>query len=187
MSTWVWIVIAVAIVVALAAAVAFAARWRRSRRLRGQFGPEYDRTVSDAPTRREAEAMLAEREQRREQVDIRPLTPAARDRYLKEWRAVQSRFVDEPAGAVDDADALVQGVMGERGYPMEDFDAQADLVSVDHPGVVENYRAAHTIHRAYGRGEADTEDMRRAMVHYRALFEDLLETAEPALTGREQR
>jgi hypothetical protein len=192
MCTWIWIVIGVAIAVVVLAIAAFAARQGRSRRLRRQFGPEYDRTVSDAPTRREAENVLAEREQRRNELDIRPLTPTARDRYLKEWRAVQSRFVDEPAGAVDDADSLVQSVMAERGYPMEHFDAQADLISVDHPVVVQNYRAAHTIHGAYGRGDAGTEDLRQAMVHYRALFEELLETAEPeasqpVATGTEER
>jgi hypothetical protein len=192
MSTWIWIVIGVAIAVVVLAIAAFAARQGRSRRLRRQFGPEYDRTVSDAPTRREAENVLAEREERRKQLDIHPLTPTARDRYLQEWRAVQSRFVDEPAGAVDDADSLVQSVMAERGYPMEHFDAQADLISVDHPVVVQNYRAAHTIHGAYGRGDAGTEDLRQAMVHYRALFEELLETAEPeasqpVATGREER
>lgn len=186
MSTWIWIVIAVAVVAAVVVAAA-AARTGRSRRLKRRFGPEYDRTVSDAPNRREAEAMLAERERRRDELEIRPLAPAARERYAGEWRAVQARFVDDPAGAVGEADALVRQVMADRGYPTDDFETRADLVSVDHPVVIENYRAAHGIHEAYGRGDAGTEDLRRAMVHYRALFEELLETREPARTGTEER
>jgi hypothetical protein len=186
MSPWIWIGIAVAVIVVAAVAL-LAVRSRRSRRLQERFGPEYDRAVSDAPNRREAESVLAEREQRRQELEIRPLAPAARDRYAEEWLAVQSRFVDDPAGAVGEADGLVQRVMGERGYPMSDFDSQADLISVDHPVVVENYRAAHAIHESYGRGDAGTEDLRQAMVHYRALFEELLGTGEPVTTGTEER
>ncbi|HEY6030410.1 MAG TPA: hypothetical protein VIU44_07605 [Gaiellaceae bacterium] len=186
MSPWIWVGIAVAVIV-VAAVVLLAVRSARSRRLQQQFGPEYDRTVSDAPNRREAESMLAEREKRRKELEIRPLAPAARDRYAEEWLAVQSRFVDDPAGAVGDADALVQRVMGERGYPISDFDSQADLISVDHPVVVENYRSAHAIHESFGRGDAGTEDLRQAMVHYRALFEELLETGGRVTTGTEER
>lgn len=175
MSTWVWVVIAVAAVAVVLAAVWLATRSRRSRHLRESFGPEYDRTVADAPTRREAEAELAGREDRRKEIDVTPLSPAARDRYAGRWQDVQSRFVDDPPMAVREADSLVELVMVERGYPMSDFESQADLVSVDHPVVVENYRSAHAIHDAYERGDASTEDLRQAMVHYRVLFEELLE------------
>jgi hypothetical protein len=175
MSTWVWVVIAVAAVAVVLAAVWLATRSRRSRHLRESFGPEYDRTVADAPTRREAEAELAGREDRRKEIDVTPLSPAARDRYAGRWQDVQSRFVDDPPMAVREADSLVELVMVDRGYPMSDFESQADLVSVDHPVVVENYRSAHAIHDAYERGDASTEDLRQAMVHYRALFEELLE------------
>ena len=183
MSWWVWVIIGVAAAAVVLLAVLAATRQARSRRLRRSFGPEYDRTVSDAPTRREAEAALAERERRREQLDIRPLSAGARERYAERWRAVQARFVDDPAGAVDEADGLVTEVMTERGYPMADFEEQADLVSVDHPEVVQNYRSAHTIHERHARGEAGTEDLRRAMVHYRSLFDELLVPGDGARAG----
>jgi len=175
MPAWVWIVIALAVVVA---AVAGWVAWKRTRtsHLRETFGPEYDRTVAESPSQREGEAALDDRRKRREELEIRPLTPEACRRYEEEWRAVQARFVDDPIGSVGDADGLVERVMAERGYPMEDFEAQAELVSVDHPEVVQNYRSAHEIYGAHGRGEASTEDLRQAMVHYHSLFEQLLES-----------
>src|SRR5919198_1559057 len=143
MATWVWIVIAVAAVVVVALLLWSALRTRRTRTLKEGFGPEYDRTVADAPSRREAEAELAERRKRREDLDIRPLDPDARERYADEWQATQARFVDDPGGAITEADVLIQRVMRERGYPVEDFEQRAADVSVDHPEVVNNYRAAH--------------------------------------------
>jgi hypothetical protein len=183
MPAWGWVLIGIGVVALclLAAWRAFTARRRRG--LQETFGPEYDRTVADAPTRREAESELNERQKRREQLEIRPLDPAARDRHRDDWRRAQEHFVDDPTGAVDEADQLIQTVMRERGYPVDDFERRAADVSVDHPEVVANYRAAHGISIANERGKASTEDLRTAMVHYRSLFEELLEV-RPAETAR---
>src|ERR671937_2616575 len=183
MATGVWIVIAVAAVVVLALLLWSALRARRTRTLKEGFGPEYDRTVADAPSRREAESDLAERQKRREELEIKPLDPGARERYRSEWQRAQERFVDDPPGAVGDADRLIQDVMRERGYPVHDFEQRAADLSVDHPEVVSNYRAAHGISVANERGKASTEDLRTAMVHYRSLFAELLEV-EPAEAAR---
>jgi hypothetical protein len=178
MDTWIWIVIAV-VVLAVAVLLAWTLlKKQRTARLQERFGPEYGRAVAERGDTRKAEAELSEREERREKLDIRPLEPDARDRYAEEWRVVQARFVDEPVAAVEEADRLVMDVMRERGYPMEDFEGRAADISVDHPAVVENYRAGHAIYLAHGRGDASTEDLRQAMVHYRSLFEDILEVAE---------
>jgi hypothetical protein len=176
MDTWIWIVIAAAAVVILLAIWWAASRKRRTSHLREGFGPEYDRTVEDAGSRRKAESELSDREKRREELDIRPLAPGARDRFADRWSTVQERFVDDPSGSLSDAHTLVVEVMRERGYPTDDFEQRAADVSVDHPDVVENYRSAHAITE---RDDADTEDQRRALVHYRALFDELLET-QPA-------
>lgn len=178
MSDWVWIVIVVAVLVALALGVWVFAMGRRRARLRDRFGPEYDRAVSEQGGRRGGEAELARREEQRERLDIVPLSPEARERYAESWREVQTGFVDEPSQALTEADRLVTEVMRERGYPMDEFDRRVADVSVDHPQVVENYRAAHAIHGANEKGEASTEDLRQAVVHYRALFTELLETRE---------
>jgi len=175
MDTWIWIVVAV-VVVALVVAAVLAWRAARRKRLQETFGPVYEREVESASSRREAEAELEDRRKRREELDIRPLSPDAADRYARAWEGVQTQFVDDPVGATRDADRLVQEVMAERGYPMEDFDSRADLISVDHPTVVENYRSAHDAYLAYDRGDSTTEDLRQAMVHYRSLFSELLET-----------
>jgi hypothetical protein len=177
MDAWLWIII-VAVLVAIVVIAFFAWLQVRRRRLRDTFGPEYERALAEAPTRREAEAGLEERRKRHEELEIGPLTPQAAERYGHEWEAVQVRFVDDPVGATRDADRLVQQVMSDRGYPMADFDDRADLISVEHSTVVENYRAAHTTHLAYDRGDASTEDLRKAMVHYRSLFEELVSTDE---------
>ena len=181
MPTWVWIIIAVAAAIAVAVAIAaYVARQNRTKRLQDRFGSEYDRTVSSRGEQRAAEEELAERERKREQLDIVPLAPEARDKYAKSWHDVQTRFVDDPPGAVNDADGLVTDVMRERGYPIDDFEQRAADISVDHPNVVENYRAAHAIYLEQQNGGGGTEDLRQAFVHYRALFEELLETREPA-------
>jgi hypothetical protein len=174
MDTWVWIVIAAAVVLAVLLVVALGFNSRRRRQLQERFGPEYDRTVETTGGRRAAEAELREREQRHDELDIRELTPAARDRYFEQWRVVQVRFVDAPGEAVREADELVQQVMRDRGYPVDDFDTRADAISVDHPHVADNYRAAHGAWAANERGEATTEDLRQSLVHYRSLFEELL-------------
>jgi hypothetical protein len=169
-----WILVAVLAVLVVVAAVLLW-RARRSQQLREGFGPEYERTVAERGDRRAAESELLERRDRREKLDIRELEPAAREQYADRWRATQRRFVDEPVEAVAAADELVAAVMRDRGYPVEDdFDRRAADVSVDHPVVVEHYRAAHAISTESARGDAGTEDLRQAMVHYRALFAELL-------------
>jgi len=178
MATWVWIVIVAAVVIVLLLAAWTVASRRRSTQLKGRFGPEYDRTVGDADSRRKAERELRERQERRAQLDIRPLTPAARERYSGQWQTTQARFVDDPGAAVNDADRLVQQVMRERGYPTDDFDRRAADISVDYPHIVEIYRAAHGTAVAHGQGEASTEDLRQSLVHYRSLFEELLVAEE---------
>jgi hypothetical protein len=177
MPLWAWAVIVVAAVVVAAVGIAVwrVTRSRRSGRLRARFGPEYERAVSAAPSQRAAEAELADRERRRDRLEIRPLTHDSARRYGEEWARVQARFVDDPATAVGQADRLVERVMTDRGYPMQDFEGQAELVSVDHPELVENYRAARSIYEGHERGDSSTEDLRQAMVHYRSLFEELLD------------
>jgi hypothetical protein len=175
MDTWVWIVIGVVAAIVVVGILATALRTRRSRSLQDQFGREYDRTVDRTGGRREAERELAERQKRHEELDLRPLSHDARERYLQEWRATQGRFVDDPTGAVSEADDLVQRVMGDRGYPVDDFEQRAADISVEHPDLVEKYRTADGIARASERGEASTEDLRHSVRHYRALFVELLE------------
>lgn len=170
------IVVGAVLVVALVAFLAY--RMTRSRRLRERFGPEYERAVDHAESRRDAEEELAHREERRQELDIHELEPDARRRYQDAWAELQRRFVDEPRGAVVDADRLVGDVMRERGYPMDEFDQRAADVSVDHPQVVDNYRSAHAIAVRAQEDRADTEDLRQAVVHYRDLFEALLNGRE---------
>jgi hypothetical protein len=170
----VWVIVAV-LVVALVIAGVVIARQRRSQRLQEGFGPEYGRTLAEKGDRRAAESELLDRRARREEFAIRELDPESRERYAERWRDAQRTFVDQPSVAVAEADRLVSEVMHERGYPVEeDFERRAADVSVDHPVVVENYRAAHGISVRAARDEADTEDLRQALVHFRALFEDLL-------------
>jgi len=143
--------------------------------LRRKFGPEYERTVQQQGSERKAEAKLADRQQRVEKLNIRDLDPMERERFSKQWESVQSRFVDSPRGAVAEADDLVSSLMKTRGYPVSDFDQRAADISVDHPRVVENYRSAHDIALRIGKNGASTEDLRTAMIHYRSLFEELLQ------------
>jgi len=172
-TTALWVLIAVVLI----GAVAWITLSRvRSQRLRERFGPEYDRTVRTEGNLRKAEAALEARAKRVRSLHISPLSPADAARFDQTWRAVQARFVDDPHGAVTEADRLVGEVMAARGYPVGEFEQRVADISVDHPGVVMNYRAAREIAMAHADGKASTEDLRQAMVHYRALFRDLLET-----------
>jgi len=152
---------------------------RRSEELRGKFGPEYQRLVQERGDPRRAEQELDERVERVKQLHITALAPERRSQFAEAWRSDQARFVDDPKGAVLEADRLVADLMQVRGYPVGDFEQRAADVSVDHPHVVQNYRVAHEIAVREQRGEATTEELRKAMVHYRALFEDLLDSNEP--------
>lgn len=178
----IWVLVAIAIVI-IAAVVWFDRRRRHSDALRSRFGPEYSRTVANSSSITQAEAALEARTRRVEALHIRSLSPEDRTRYAEAWRRVQERFVDDPSGAVTEADRLVGEVMHARGYPVGDFERRVEDISVDHAGVVMNYRAARDIAEAHARGQASTEDLRQAMVHYRALFDDLLETRS---TGTER-
>jgi FtsZ-interacting cell division protein ZipA len=176
MDTWVWIVIAVVVAIVVLGIIWSAMRTKRTRALQDTFGSEYDRTVDQSGGRRAAEKDLLERQKQHDELDIRPLSPESRDRYIRRWQSTQARFVDDPKGAVAEADQLVQEVMQERGYPAKDFDRRVADISVAHPNLVEKYRTADGIARASERGEASTEDMRHSVRHYRALFAELLET-----------
>jgi hypothetical protein len=181
------IILVVAVVAGLAIV---AAAWmymqkRRTEQLRSKFGPEYERLVETGGDRRKAEAVLEERQKRIEKLDIRPLTNEDRQRFQQAWMQAQEMFVDDPRRSVAEGDRLIGEVMRARGYPVGDFDQRSADVSVDHPMVVENYRIAHEIALRDRRGEASTEDLRKALVHYRALFEELLESrAAVAKEGR---
>jgi hypothetical protein len=174
--TTVIVIIVVLVVAALAAAAFVMFQQQRRSQLQQRFGPEYDRAVEGADSRREAEAHLAGVAQQRDKLDLRDLDEAERARYSTEWEGVQARFVDEPGPAVDAADSLITTVMRERGYPVDDFDQRADLVAADHPEVVSHYREAHAAHERHrSAGGVDTEDLRQSFVHYRALFVALVE------------
>ncbi|HEX7980293.1 MAG TPA: hypothetical protein VF461_16905 [Gemmatimonadaceae bacterium] len=174
------IVLIVAAVAVLAVVGWMVWQRRRSDALRAQYGPEYDRAVRQMGGKGRAESELVKRQERVEQLDIRPLSASQRMDYEDRWRAIQSKFVDDPRGAVSAADGLVEEVMKARGYPVANFDQRAADLSVHHPRVVENYRAARDIALRHRRGEATTEDLRQAMVYYRVLFQDLLEDREHA-------
>ena len=180
MDSTVWIIVAVVAVAVVGLAVYFWSRKRRTEHLRDRFGPEYEHEVEARGGRSRAEQELAEREKRVSKLDIRPLDPAEREEFVDRWKDVQATFVDDPARAVADADSLLADVMRERGYPVRDFEQRAGDISVDHPRVVEHYRAGHDIAVRHKRGEAGTEELRQAMIHYRELFEELVsETAAP--------
>lgn len=165
----------IVVVLAVAVAVFIYLQRQRSKRLRSRFGPEYDRAVDQYGNQRKAEEDLSFREKRIEKLHVRDLSPDEAGRFADAWREEQARFVDVPGQAVANADRLVGELMKARGYPVSDFEQRVADVSVDHPLVVQNYRAAHAIADRYGHGLANTEELRQAMVHYRALFEDLLD------------
>jgi hypothetical protein len=177
MPVWSWFFIAAGVLIALTLiliAVLSVTGRRKTRRLKEHFGTEYERAVDDAGDQRAAEHELVARERKRQKLDIVELSPAAHQRYAQQWTDIQRSFVDDPSEAVGYADRLVTEVMGERGYPVDDFEQQAADISVDHPDTVEHYRAAHTLHLAQEQADIGTEAQRQAFVHYRALFEQLL-------------
>jgi len=177
-TTQIAIVIAVVVMVVAGIAIWLFMRKRRTERLRTQFGgAEYTRAVKEGGSRRHAEAGLDKRTDRVESLHIRPLGPGDRARFVESWRRVQARFVDGPGGAVTEADQLLGDVMSTRGYPVSDFEQRAADISVNYPLVLENYRSAHEIAIRQTRGQASTEELRQAMIHYRTLFEELV--AEP--------
>jgi hypothetical protein len=170
------LIFTVVLIVAVGAIVAWVVMQRqRTQRLQQRFGPEYTRTLNEFGGRNKAEAELTKREQRVARLNITPLAPADAARFSQAWNALQSRFIDNPKGVVGQADHLVRELMVKRGYPMGDFERRAADISVDHPGVVTTYRAAQAIAVREERGEADTEELRKAVVHYRTLFDELLE------------
>lgn len=178
MPIWSWFFIAAAVLVVSTLAligVLTVIRRKRTDRLKEHFGPEYDRAIDEAGDQRAGEEELVARAKHRQKLEIAPLSPEAHARYADEWHRVQTAFVDDPATSVGAADRLVTDVMRERGYPVDDFERRAADVSVDHPNVVEHYRAAHILHLAQEKGDIGTEAQREAFVHYRALFEKLLE------------
>ena len=176
------IVVAV-VLIAIAAIVVVFSRKRRSLQLKEHFGPEYDRTLRMRGDAAKAEAELLNREKRVHSFAFKALSPATRTRYLEEWSQVQRRFVDDPAVAVTEADSLVNRVMTDRGYPAADFEQRAADVSVSYPAVVQNYRAARSIVQRHWRGEAGTEELRQSMVHYRSLFDELLDIPRSETRG----
>jgi hypothetical protein len=177
------VLIFVVAAITVLALIFMAVRKRRSRNLRERFGPEYDRVIKNEGDVRKGEQVLEFRQKQREKYKITPLTPSDRSSFSYRWNEVQAQFVDDPKGAVTLADGLVTDVMQARGYPITDFEQQAADISVDHSQVVDNYRAAHDIALRHGRGQASTEDLRQAMVHYRALFEELLGEENPQRKG----
>lgn len=172
---------AIVVILAIVAVLAIARR-AQSARLQRRFGNEYDRVARDRGSRTAAEHELAEREERVKKYRLAELPPGARDRYADEWRHVQARFVDEPAPALRQADALIANVMRDRGYPQADFERRAADLSPNHARALEDYRIAHDISLRAEAGNADTEDLRQAMVHYRTLFDDLVGTTERTRT-----
>jgi hypothetical protein len=183
MGSLIWFIVVVVIVLAIVGLFMTAKQRRHS--LQEKFGPEYDRSVETAGGRRAGERELREKAARRAELDIRPLSAEARERYADEWALVQEGFVDEPGDSVDKADSLVAKVMLERGYPVDDFETRTDMAAVDHPDVVEHYRAAHKIRTANRTGDADTEQLRVAVVHYRWLFDALLMDESETATADE--
>jgi hypothetical protein len=170
-------------IVAVALVIVVVAAWmlmmQRRARLKNQFGPEYERTVRDTGSLRQAESVLDARARRVEKYEIRSLSPEERARFTQSWRQLQTRFIDDPARSVEDADRLVNDLMTTRGYPMADFDRHVEDLSVNYPNVVSHYRDAHAIALRQADQRASTEELRQALVHYRTLFDELLNVPEP--------
>ena len=177
------IVILVVIIVAIVLIALLAMRVVRRRQLRTRFGPEYDRTLAEMPNRSAAESDLRAREKRHAKLDLKSLSPQDRDRFLKEWTRVQTAFVEDPSDAVNSADALVTRMMRARGYPTGEFDDRLETLSVEHAQTLDHYRAAHEIFDANLRGQASTEQLRQALVHYRVLATDLLDVNDAGDSG----
>ncbi|MFF3322407.1 hypothetical protein [Streptomyces sp. NPDC002889] len=184
MSTGTLVAIIILVVVVVAVIAVATSLMVRRRRLRERFGPEYERTVEDAGSRREAERDLSTREKRHDELDIKPLSGSVRDRYARDWESVQGDFVDRPEDAVQDADLLVTSLMRERGYPTEDLTQRLKDLSVEHGRTLEHYRAAHDVNQLSMKHEATTEQLRGAMVHYRVLFDELLTDGGQARDAR---
>jgi hypothetical protein len=187
------VVIVVVAIVVVAVLAMLAVRHSRKAGLRDQFGPEYDRIVREAASTRSAERALKARRAERNELDIHELSPTQRDSYAQQWRGIQGTFVDAPQASLARADALVGSVMSDCGYPMRDFDQQADLISVDHPEVVNDYRQAHGVFLADAAERVSVEDARRAFIAYRSLFSELLgdddresETSPRSIDGRDK-
>ena len=179
LDTQTWIILAAVVVLGLVALGAWLFyQKKQSHHLQERFGPEYGRTVNELGSRTKGESDLKAREKRVERLDILPLAPSEAARFTEAWQALQSRFVDNPKGVVVQAEQLVRELMEKRGYPMGDFERRAGDISVDHPDVVANYRSAQAIAVRDRQGSADTEELRKAVVHYRALFDELLEVRE---------
>jgi hypothetical protein len=179
--TQVLMVVAVVLLLSAGIAIWAVARKRKTQKLQAQFGSaEYNRTVKAGGSRRQAESSLEKRAERVDNLHIHPLAPEDRARFIDSWARVQARFVDGPGSAVTEADQLLGDVMSTRGYPMSDFEQRAADISVDHPLVLDNYRAAHQGAMRQTRGEASTEDLRKAMIHFRTLFEELVREPEAA-------
>lgn len=190
MDTLIWVMIVAAVAVAAVALTASYLSMRqrnRTGRLRDQFGPEYDRAVSEHGSRGDAESALIDRQRRVERLRLRDLSQEERSRFSSSWKSVQERFVDDPPAAVNDAQDLVDEAMQARGFPMADFDQKAADISVEHPYVVENYHAAREIADASERGDADTEQLRQGMVHYRSLFTELVNKGGQPSTATDRR
>jgi hypothetical protein len=180
-STLIIVLVLLLVVGAVLVAVGLVANRRRA--LRQKFGPEYDRVVESTDDRRAAERELRERERKHAELELRPLEPASRDRYAASWEEIQVRFVDAPDRAVGEADELVTRLIAERGYPTGDYDDQLAHLSVEHARTLDHYRQAHEINERNSRGEATTEQLRQALVHYRSLFAELLGTGPEHLAG----
>ena len=184
MSTTEAIIVAAVAVILIVSLVWWVAKRRRRHQLQDRFGDEYEIVLEEQGSKRRAERELTARQARHDRLDIRPLDPQLRLRYAEQWRAVQARFVDEPDAALDEADRLVEDVMVERGYPIGDVDRRLADLSVEHSDVLRHYRQAHDAAQESAAGRATTESLRRGMVHYRALFEALLEDHADASTSR---
>lgn len=172
------LIVVVAVAIAAIVVIGFLVRKQRSERLKSRFGPEYSRAVEETGSQTKAEAKLEKLQRRVERFKINPLSPADRAEFTTTWQKIQARFVDDPRGALTEADQLIQRIMTTRGYPVSDFEQRAADISVDYPLVVEQYRAGHEISLRHAQGRASTEDMRQAMIHYRALFAELAESPE---------